>query len=244
MELLYRILLYVISAAIPFVLIVILPIVLSWKFGSKELAATRRRYISAVLLWARRHGVKVASKEERGLYALVEFNVDEARAKFSVDFRLVERRTYVWYLLKLFRRTPSDRFVVQVTLSREPSALLYVIPDKSKWVLRRLAGYLVKLTKLDIPIRSVHAYTDDPGASRYFTEDVMIVTERALPHIEYAIVDYSAPHIEVMGRIKRGVEVALALELALRLARRVAAVRGKRVGLDIAKFIRKALRVE
>jgi len=232
---------YFLVLFIPFFLIVILPFMLSWIFGAKELRKTQDKYLRILLEWARRKKLKLSGKESSILKLVVSFSSEKPAGLITVIITLIERRNWVWYFLKLIRKTPSDRFLIQVESVRPPSALLYMIPLTRRKILTKIAGYLANLMSLSGIIESYSIYSDDPTAANYFTRKIITLSENAEKYIDYVIVDYASPHIEISGKVKKGHELLYSLELALSLLQRFPFVKGKRPREDIAKFLRKAL---
>jgi len=86
-----------------------------------------------------------------------------------LTINLIERRTYVYYLTKIFRKIP-DTAVIKVNLNNPPASALYVIPRRRKKILSKIVGYLARLKEVSLgSINKNYVVTsDDPRTSKQY----------------------------------------------------------------------------
>lgn len=234
---------------LPFFIIVILPMILSYYYGSKALENAKRminQKLTGIL--ARRLGAKTIRRKQLDKLNM-EYSYEVNGIKYEVDVSFIERRTYAYYFAKLFGGIPDSLFV-KATLIEPPPAILYMVSRRKKKLIDKSQKYIlvleeVKLGRLNDKFLIL---SDSPRAAiRYFDQNISESIRRLYKNLTYIIADYKEPHIELGFEISdKEIEsediLREILELSKMISEKIKSVKGRGKQSDLMVYVRKILR--
>ncbi|MHA1616888.1 MAG: hypothetical protein ACTSX9_06265 [Candidatus Njordarchaeales archaeon] len=235
---------------IPFILIVILPFLISYIKGEKDLKRAVNTYIKSL----RKIQKTVLSNklaDHKLLRSKLSINytikITEPPSTINAEISLIERRTYVYYLYRLFKPLP-DILIIRANLEApSPVVPVYIIPRHRKKLINKLMPYLAELKEIRIKGLSEKAIivSSEPRyAVQYFTQKTLTKISFLLPHLNFLFIDSAAPNIEINTSLQEktcssifNISFTLCLELLDRIAK------SKKGGkeTDTLKYLRRVL---
>jgi len=234
---------------LPFFIIVILPMVLAYYYGSKSLEKTKMvlsKKISTVL--TKKFGVgKIRKRELDKLNVAYVFELEDI--KFEIDVSFIERRTYAYYFAKIFGGIPDSLFI-KATLSNPPPAILYMVSRRKKRLIDKSQKYILVLDEVRVGRLNDKflILSDNPRiALRYFDTEFSKMLIRLDKITSYIIADYKAPHIELgfeihdkdLNDTKKLFNI---VSIAIHSAMKIKTVKGRGKQSDVLTYVRKILR--
>lgn len=238
---------YFLVFLVPLVLIFIAPVALSYIKGLKDLAKAAELYSSLIDAQIKKNvNAKIKKKALRTYLELIyEIEIPHLNATMLIETSLMERRTYVYYLFKLFKSLP-DHLLLRIILDKKPATSLVIIPRHRKKVLSKVMNYLSKLHEIKIkPISDkILFFSDDVRyGKKFLRKDLfpkLLSTSRAL---SYVFIDYNKPHVEISCEITEKTAKAIIpniLHIGFSLLEGIQRTKSTGKESSVLKFIRKA----
>lgn len=239
---------FLLSFILP-MLLMMLPMVLSYFKGKSSLVNALKSYDTKVRKFKERIGKKSELKAERSGSRRIEYTLSlekDSHEKMNVSFKLAERRNYVYWLARLFHRAPSDKMEIVSHLSQPPAAALFIIPKARQKIINKSMEKISEMEPLEIADLNEDflIVSDRPSAARKFFSGGVI---RFLKHLQsdlyYLLIEYSAPHIHLQTDIKKDTSerTSSGMKLVFLLAKRISQVKRPSGEKQITKFLRRRI---
>jgi len=230
---------------LPFLLLVILPTILSYFYGNKALQNKKVQYTNLIKQFIRKNigHAKLSVKELDKLNRIYSI---KNGVKINIELGLVERRTYAYYFAKLFGGIP-DTIFIKIEIDKTPPAILYQVSKKKRKLIEKSQKYIYTLEEVNLgPLNPYFlALSDNPRfALKYFDKRYLNLLDELKDQLSFVIVDYKEPQIEIGLQLKDKEADLLTkfIEMGLTLSKNVSKVRGKGKESNVLSFVRKALK--
>ena len=231
---------------LPILLIVLLPTIVSVIKGKKDLEKAIKAYAHSLDAFRNEFKNIILSEDLTTQALTIEYMFKTKEIREAVlTINLIERRTYVYYLTKIFKKMP-DTAVIKVILNNPPASALYVIPRHRKKILSKIVGYLARLKEVSLgSINKNYVVTsDDPRTSKqYISREILSSILRLKENLLYLIVDYTRPNLEINFEVteKNPDNIRDALKLIVTLSRNLSKVKSRGKETEALRFIRRSL---
>ncbi len=242
--------LYLLLLTLVFVLVFLAPIALAYIKGAKDIGKTLTLYSKvtekSLGKFSNARIVQRGLKGNLDLIYKVELKDGTSIANMEIEFSLIERRTYVYYLYKIFKTLP-DIFIIRVNMDRKPSTSLVIIPRKKRKIISKIMKYLSQLQEIRVKKLSneiMFSSDDSRYGSRYLSKRVLEIVYDLRHSLNFIFVDYNPPHIEINCEITNKNAnrlIKLAIELSILLSKGVREIRVPGRKTEALKFMRRSL---
>ncbi|MHA1589994.1 MAG: hypothetical protein ACTSVA_05240 [Candidatus Njordarchaeales archaeon] len=235
---------------IPFLLIVIFPFTAAYIKGEKDLKRAKTLYIRSLkTLQKRIFANRIVNSKISQAKLLVEnaLEINDPPSLIQLEISLVERRTYVYYLYKLFRQIP-DIIILRATLEKSvPVTPTYLIPKRQRKLLSKIMPYLSELEEIRIKglsDKAVIVSADPRYTIHYFDRKILSEILRIMPNLNYLFIDVAEPHLEINCSLREKEAKKVLndlLTLCMDLLSRIIKIRKGGREVQALKYIRKLL---
>ncbi len=240
--------LYLIILTIVFVLVFLAPIALAYIKGAKDIGRALSLYSREIEKTIKKiKDAKIVQRTlSRNLNLVYDIRLSEIGAEMQVEISLIERRTYVYYLYKIFRTLP-DIFIIRINLEKRPSTSLIIIPRKKQKIISKIMKYLSQLQEIKVKQLSkeiIFSSDDSRYGSKYLTRKILELVYNIRDSLNFIFIDYNPPHIEINCEIieKRAEKIIDAsLRLATLLSKSIKEMKIPGRKTEALKFIRRSL---
>lgn len=241
--------LYLILLTVIFVLVFLTPIILAYIKGARDIGKALTLYIGLTEKTLRKiSNAKIIQKSFRSNLDLIyKIELKDIGANVEIEFSLIERRTYVYYLYKIFKPLP-DIFIVRGTLDKKPSTSLIIIPRRKKKIISKIMRYLSQLQEIKVKRMSneiIFSSDDARYGSKYLSKSVLERIYGVRDSLNFIFVDYNPPHIEINCEITEKNAhrlITAAIELTMFLSKNIKETRLPGRKTEALKFIRRSLK--
>ena len=239
---------YIFIVILPLVILFLLPFIASYIKGKKDLERASQLYITLIEKNLRKYkNLLIKQREGKDILEMEYFiDVPSYNAKLLLNVSLIERRTYVYYMYKIFGHLP-DFITIRGNTEKKPIASLIIVSRKRKKILSKLMDYLSQLQEIEIRGLSkdlIFASDHSRYAKRYLTKDLLEKIFRIRNEINFIFIDYSQPNIDISCEIteKNASEVITSIfSMITILLRNLNAVKGVGKETEISKYLRRVL---
>jgi len=240
--------LYFLLITVIFVLVFLTPVILAYVKGSKDLGKALNLYSTEIEKALRKYkDVVIKGKGVKTLLELLyNVHLPKINSDIQIEVSLIERRTYVYYLYKIFGKLP-DILILRGVIERKPATSLVIIPRKKKKIISKIMEYLSQLQEIRIKSLSqeiLFSADDSRYAIKYLSKKVIENVYNLKEKLNFIFVDYTPPHIEINCEITEKTAsqvINFAISLMMTLLQNIREVKMPGRRTEALKFIRKTI---
>jgi len=236
---------YILVLLMP-LLILLVPFIVAWWRGAKNLQKAHKLYSRALRIsLSRLFKVNIEYTTLGPLEAVFQ---GKDGLEVAGKVFLADRRAYAYYLVKIFKEI-NDGIVLELIMQKPPGCSMLIVSKERPKLLEKALGFAKKLETIDLAgLENFLVMTDNIyAAQRIFDAITIQELVNLRKAIAYIILDYEAPQIEFFFEIseKKYAElIPRILTLTKHIAEIALKIPPRKSKLEAMRMLKKALRIE